>query len=229
MYNKSSAVRGSTVCRFASALILACTLAGCAGAKVSNVQSTIAVGKAPTELLVEVNVASNIGAGQQKDVSRIRSELESALVKRLVKSGVTAEPLAAGTHDPDAAVLHVSITDAESGNLAKRMIVGLGWGKARLQAQADLERVSASGGQPVTTFDTASDSGMKPGLLIPGGVAAATGNMIGLAIGGTINIARNIHGGMSKPIKSTSVAIVDQLKKCYQTAGWTWPSAKQKA
>lgn len=229
MYCNSSVVRGTGVRRLVSMSIAVFALTGCAAAKVSNVQSATAVGKAPTELLVEVSVASDIGAEQQKEASKIRSDLESALVKRLVKDGAAAEPFAVSAHDPDAAVLHVSITDADAGNLAKRMIVGLGWGKARLQAQADLERASVSGGQPVTRFDTASDSGMKPGLLVPGGVAAATGNMIGLAIGGTINIATNIHGGMSRPIKSTSAAIVDQLKKCYQTAGWTWPSARQKA
>lgn len=230
MHSKSSAVRPSNTCRLALALIVISSLTGCAGARISNVQSTTAaVGVAPAEVLVEVDIASDIGAAQQKDASKVRSGLESGLVQHLVKNGFAAEPFVAGISHPGAAVLHVSITEADSGSLAKRMIIGWGWGKATLQAKADLERADDSLGQSVTAFDTTSDSGIKPGLLLPVGVALATGNTIGLAVGGTINIATNVRGGLSKPIKNTSVAMVDQLKKYYQSAGWAWPDAKKKA
>ena len=60
-------------------------------------------------------------------------------------------------------------------------------------------------------LNTYSDSGFKPGLLLPGGIALATGNAAHLAIAGGLDVAFNVRGGLQQPVKHTSSAIVPTL------------------
>jgi len=58
-------------------------------------------------------------------------------------------------------------------------------------------------------------------------VASATRNPIHLAIGGAIDIAMNLRGGLARPTSSTATAIVAQLKQYYATAGWYRPAGHE--
>ena len=198
-------------------------LAGCAGARVSNIASARAAGPAPSELLVAVDAASAPDDTQAQAAHRIAADLQADLVQRLARAKVTAEPFVPATEHPGAAVLHVTIVRADPGSLAKRLVVGFGFGRATLQARAELQEASPSGVASLTAFDTSSDSGIKPGLILPGGVALATGNAVHLAIGGGIDIATNLRGGLARPTTRTASAIVTQLRQYYASAGWQWP------
>jgi hypothetical protein len=174
--------------------------------------------------LVDVRPALNAGdpnADLAADVSR---KVQAALIKKLTKAGVTAEAYAPGRARAGAATLYVAITGAVPGNTAERILIGFGVGQAKLQASAELETDKATLGQSMTKFVISSDSGYKPGMIVPGGVAAATGNVIHLAIGGGIKIATSVHGGMSILVAETTTAIVGQLEKYYEQVGWTWPT-----
>src|SRR5262249_18088242 len=108
-----------------------------------------------------------------------------------------------------------------------RMVIGLGAGRAELQASAELWTPSAAGIGPLMTFNTSSNSGRGPGLIVPGGVALATGAAVHLAIGGGIDLAQNADGGLDRRLKGTARTIVDQVKKYYGSVGWYWPTADQ--
>lgn len=178
----------------------------------------------PFEILVDVDVAPGLDAADAKVAQGVSGKLQSKLIERLADSRVTAEPFVTGTRHPDSVVLHVSITKADPGNPAERFVIGLGLGQATLQARADLESTDMPGAYSMTAFNTSGDSGYKPGLIVPGGVALATGKTVHLAIGAAADVASNVNGGLDKPTNATATAIVGQLKKYYAAVGWPWPA-----
>jgi hypothetical protein len=202
-------------------------LSGCVRAKVSNVAAMQPAGPAPSEILVAVDATPTTNRAQAEAAHRLAPELQSDLVERLTRARVTAEPFVPGSSHPGAAILHVSIVQADPGSLVERVVLGFGLGRAKLQTRTELESADETRGRALAAFDTSSNSRMKPGLILPGGVALATGDAIHLVIGGGIDIAMNMRGGLTRPTTSTASAIVAQLKKYYASSGWYWPAGKK--
>jgi len=202
-------------------------LAGCATAHVDSTTYSSPGSTRPVEILVDVGTAAFKDVAQANAAETVRTGLQADLLKELTADRVFAEPLTAGTQHPGAAILHVMITEAAPGNAVKRLVIGMGAGRAELQAAAELRIPSAAGDSPLVTFNTSSDSGMKPGLIVPGGIALATGKAVHLAIAGGIDLALNAQGGFDRPLKATARTMVDQVKKYYGSVGWYWPTTDQ--
>ncbi len=207
--------------RLLASFVLVALLAGCAGAQVTGVTATQVAAPQPAAIAVAVDIAPDLDAAQTETAQHVARELQGQLVQRLQKAGLAVVPVAAGMRPPGAALLHVSIVQADSGNRLERFVIGFGAGRASLQARADFE---GAGPAPMTAFDTASDTGRKPGLILPGGIALATRNLVHLAIGGGIGVALNLRDGMDQPAKDTAAAIVKQVRTYYESVGWRWPA-----
>lgn len=200
----------------------AAILAGCASANVAGICFDQHL-KSASEILVDVRPALHAddpSADLAADVSRM---LQSELIKKLTKDGATAEAYAPGVARAGATTLHVAITGAVAGNTAERIFIGFGVGQAKLQTSAELENGNARPGQSMTNFVISGDSGYKPGMIVPGVVSVATGNVIHLAIGGGIKRVTSIHGGMSVVVDETTTAILGQLENYYEQVRWSWP------
>jgi hypothetical protein len=200
----------------------AAILAGCASANVTSIASTNTSTPRPAEILVDVRPAFNPSNPSAELAADVSAKLQSALIKKLTKAGITAEAYAPGMARAGAATLHVAITGATPGNTAERILIGFGVGQAKLQASAELETVKVPPGQSMTNFVVFSNSGYQPGMIMPAGVAGATGNMIHFAIGGGIKLVTSSHGGMSAVVDETTTAITGQLEKYYEQVGWIW-------
>jgi hypothetical protein len=207
--------------------VLLTALVGCASVQVTDVVSTSSKGSPPAEILVEVSTATTLQDAQPTVAREVATKMESDLVERLRKAGISSAPFAPEAHPEGAAILHVSVVEAEQGNAFERVVIGFGVGRAKLDIKADLESADPAGPHPMTEFEASSHSGFKPGLILPGGVALATRDAVHLLIGGTIDVATNIRGGLAKPVKRTTTAVVDQLKKYYSSVGWQWPTTAQ--
>jgi hypothetical protein len=201
----------------------AAILTGCASANVTSIASTNTSTPRPAKILVDVRQAFNPSNPSAVPAADVSAKLQSALIKKLTKAGITAEAYAPGVARADAATLHVAITGAVPGNTAVRILIGFGVGQAKLQASAELETVKVPPGQSMTNFVVFSNSGYQPGMIMPAGVAGATGNMIHFAIGGGIKLVTSSHGGMSAVVDETTTAITGQLEKYYEQVGWIWP------
>lgn len=198
-------------------------LAGCATANVASIASTNTSTPRPAEILVDVRPALDAGDPSAGLAADIGTELQSALIKKLTKAGITAEAYAPGKAPAGAAMLHVAITGAVPGNTAERILIGFGVGQAKLQASAELETDKAAPAQSMTKFVISGDSGYKPGMIVPAGVFAVTRNVIPLAIGGGVKLATSVHEGMSVVVDEMTTAIVGQLEKYYGQVGWNKP------
>ena len=195
-------------------------LTGC-GANVSRLTSSLTPLPPPSEILV---AAGPYQDGQGELAQQVSVSIQKAVVERLTKAHITAEPYVPNQTHPGAAILQLGVTQADPGSLPARFLIGFGVGKAELRVNAALVPSDKPDAAPVLGFDTAADSGIKPGLIVPGAVALGTGRVVGLAVGGGIDVATNIRGGMARPISQTAAAIVKQLKTYYASAGWAWPA-----
>jgi hypothetical protein len=193
------------------AIAAAAVLAGCATARVSDAAYASAKSARPVEILVDVSTEAISDAAQASVAETVRADLQADLMKELTSARVFAEPLTSGTQHAGAAVLHVTVTEAAPGNPVKRFVIGLGAGRAQLRAAAELRIASAGGDFPLVSFNTSSDSGRKPGLIVAGG----------------LDVAMNARGGFDRPLKATARTVVGQLKKYYGSVGWYWPTADQ--
>lgn len=191
-------------------------LAGCAGAEVTDLAQAKVESPPPARILVEVSAV-----GEEQAAREAAPALQSEVIEQLVKAGVVAQPFMAGTRPPGAVLLHVSIMEAEPGSGAGRFLLGFGAGRAKLLAKARLESTDTV---EIVSFNTASDSGRMPGLVLPGGVALATASIVPLAIGGTTRVVSSVRGGFDGTINRTANVIVDQLKDLYASVGWHWPA-----
>lgn len=209
----------SSSVRLAGAMMLLLLLGGCVSADIHDVVSAPAAPSQPRTILVVLDNPSVAGedAGLAQEVGQ---KLLTKVVGDLSEAKISAQPLAAGARPDGVAVLHIGIAEADSGSAWERFVVGFGLGRAELRATATLE--TAAAGQ-LTSFGTSSDSGRRPGMIMPAGVALATRNWVPLAIGGGLKTATSLRDGLDRPIGATATAIVGQLKTYYRTAGWNWP------
>lgn len=158
-------------------------LAACASARITG----FATGGAPTARPEPIVVAVSAPASSDRKVQAAAAELEMRLVADMRKLGLSATsdftPEGVGI-----AHLDLRIVDYQPGNDAARMLIGFGAGKSAMTVTAALTVSRGSG----FTLDARSHGSTKPGLILPGGVAAVTGEVLHLAIGGTVRVATSL-------------------------------------
>lgn len=195
-------------------------LAGCTGAKLDHVaQAPVHAPTPPATLFVDVALTPEVGS--DAGAYKVAMALQADLVKRYRKAGLLAYPAADTPRLPGAAILHVRISRADPGNRVERLIVGFGAGRSTLRTDASLDVTGEA--SPALSFSSSANSGRKPGLIMPGAIAAATGNLSHLAIGGGLDLLLTGRSGLMREADRTASAIVRQTQHLYNDAGWTWP------
>ena len=218
-------VRQSHAARMAGAAAALVLLGGCAGPLVTGVTAASTGAPPPAAILVAVDVPPPGQGGPQALPAGVKAKLERSLEHELSRAGVATGPFAPGAVAPGTAVLHVSVIEADPGNPAARFVVGFGAGRAALVTRASLEDAAAPpSSAPLVTFETFTEDSSKPGLILPGAIAAATGRLVGLAVGGGVDVALNVKGGLDGNVGRTASAIIGQLRRYYASAGWPWPA-----
>lgn len=198
----------------AAALLL---LAGCASSQATDVALAPppAITPAPQSISVEVTVAPTLG--DNADAQNAAEMLHAALLKRFGDAGVTARTATA----PAPARLTVQITRADKGNGIKRMFAGFGAGRSALQTVTTFQVTDRN--TPSLSFSSTTKSSRKPGLMLPGAVAAATGDASRFLIGGGVNLLIPSRAGIPHEADRSAKLIVKQTRELYRASGWTWP------
>lgn len=201
-------------------LLSACTgialLAGCATTKVENLAMTPTQAPAPSAVLVQVSVSPDLR--ERPEAVKAAEQLRGKLVERYNKEGMTAAASGLGA---TAATMRVEITQAKKEDKAQQLIIGFGAGSSQLRMNAVLEVPGTAG--PALQFSTKSKSSLKPGLIVPGGIAIASNDASRLPIAaglGALSLTRN---GLGKDVDRSAKKIVSETKDHYERLGWTWP------
>ncbi len=204
-------------------MAIALSLAACAGTRVNDLvvsapPSPIPI-VAPHTIQVQVvgvEDASQFSArhaGTPADEAQAVAGLSAGLTSLLAERGLIAAPPG---QSPDL-ILRCLVTDARSGSQLKRIVIGLGAGKARLQLQVSLidPRINQ---QPVLSFEAVSTTGSTPGAAIPVGPGGAVG-----AVGGAYGLYKGSKQGLPLEELQAQKKIDDQLKTYFSAQGWTYP------
>jgi hypothetical protein len=207
----------------AALAVAALFLSGCATSTATGVAiaASRATASAPRAVAVKVAVSpelrSDPSAGEAADL------LQYALLKHYEKAGRTIAPDGA----PAPALVHVRIVRADGGNQMQRMLVGFSSGRSSPQTDTTFQLSGQD--TPALSFSSSTKSSRKPGLILPGAVAAATGEASRLAIGGGINLLVPGRAGLRNEAERSAKQIVKQTRQLYLASGWQWPSDSEEA
>ncbi len=110
----------------------------------------------------------------------------------------------------------------DKGSRTKRMLIGFGAGAADLQTLVEGYVVTTTGLIPLSSTRIETAGGKMPGMLVPLGAGAATGNVArSAAISGTGNVLQEAGPeGLDGAAKRTAKAIANVIVKAYKERGW---------
>ncbi|MCQ8277550.1 DUF4410 domain-containing protein [Acetobacteraceae bacterium KSS8] len=203
------------------ALCATAVLAGCAAAHVDDLERNV-TSLPPRTLAVVVASSTMAQAVADPAISRAIPDLQAALLANLSKAGVSAILATPGVpvQGPE---LYINVIAADPGNMVARTVIGFGAGRSRLNvAIALVDHRQAAG--PDLAFNVDADSGRKPGLILPAGIAIGTANALHLAIGGAADLALNLRDVSSQDVRHTANAIAKHVVAYYREVGWLAPA-----
>nr|WP_278986197.1 DUF4410 domain-containing protein [Sphingobium yanoikuyae] len=196
-------------------------LSGCASVAVRDIRMTAAHQRpAPGALAVHVALAQDIQA--DPDAAKAALRLQACLVEAYRDAGLFASVASSGAPSAGDAMIRVRIIRADRGSQAERLLIGFGAGRSALLTKASFEVAGQAGA--AMTFSASAKDGRKPGVILPGGVAMATGELSRLAIGGGLGLLMESRSGLDRGAKRSAAAIIKQTRLLYRASGWTWPS-----
>lgn len=162
--------------------------------------------------------AEQIETGRQ-----VGAEIAAALVEEIRSLGLPAER--ASTHTApqlNDIVIRGYLLSVDEGSRAKRMAVGFGSGASRLSVAAEGYQMTVAGLRKLGSGTLEAGGGKGPGAAAPLAVILATGNPVGLIVGGGIK-AYGEMSGKSKiegRAKDAAKAIVEEMKPRMRQQGW---------
>ncbi len=237
-------------------LCLAVMLAGCAGASVAQqVQSGPASAARPTTVYVydfaatgqEVTLNQGFFAKTYNSLSGVDVEeaqvaladetaqaLSYQLVAELQAMGLYAIRLPRGTPASGDNILVVDgqFTDIDQGNKLRRMVIGLGTGQSKLDANVQVYQVVDGVNNQILDFKTHADSGAMPGAAIMGAPGAAVGGAAMVASVG-VNVAaggvKNYTSATGIMAKRSADQAANYMSGYFAQQGWVSPADVQKA
>jgi hypothetical protein len=161
----------------------------------------------------------------------VGDDFANELVKQINDLGLSAQRAAADTYvPPDALVITGYFIDVNAGNEARRLVIGLGAGQSKIDAQVQVLRYSGSKYSTLLSFKTHADSGEMPGAAVTMGAgAAAQGGMTAgmaaanVAVGG-VKTYRTAMGAMAGRSADKAAVFLSQY---FAGEGWI-PQSKVK-
>jgi len=230
-------------------LVMVVALAGCAETAIEPEQAAgIANLPRPSVVLVHkfgVNVSEvtatqglygkAIDAAEQETTSQEAADLAQdvsngvtdELVKKIGGMGLTARraPLDAAVPG-NALIITGHFVDVDAGNKAQQLVIGLGFGQAKMDTEVQVLSPSTGGYRTLLEFKTHADSGEMPGAAITMGAGAAAqgGLTAGMAAANVavtgVKAYRTAMGPMASRTADKSAAY---LGKFFASQGWISP------
>jgi len=179
----------------------------------------------PESVRVDAGVGgSSDGVSHQERVElgrRAVDVLAEQLVARLVADGIPAQRASAGTPVPlHAVAIQGRFDRVDEGSAARRTMVGLGVGAAHVEVHAEVYQQTASGLRKLGEGDVETGSGRKPGVIGPGAVAGATGNVAGLAVSSVMAAHSELKGAVDQEAARAAASIAERVVQRFDERGW---------
>lgn len=207
--------------RFLVMAAFALALTACAGTHIKNVVSVAqTVGRAaPRTIAIVVENDSppprhaRHDAGHEADVSGTQGAIVQQLSTILASRGLIVVPQGQLAD----LVLHCQIADVHSGNVALRLVVGYGVGKADLKLNVALIDQRSPSHPTLLSFEARSTTG------------AGGGAAMGLTSGNTLDVAKSalgVPGTLKRDLptetKQTTTHIDEELARYFEAQSWSY-------
>ena len=192
-------------------------LPACAGTAVHDLSMAPARSQQiPGAIGVRVTLAPDIRSDPY--AGKAAHRLQAELVKAYRKAGLPTSVTPDGQPSPGGAMVRVQIVRADPGNSAERLLIGFGAGRSALLTKASFKIAGQTG--PAMSFSASAKDGRKPGMIVPGAIAAATGELSRLAIGSGVGLLMGRRSGLDGGAKRSAALIVKQTRQLYRASGW---------
>ena len=236
--------RWSMVSRIVSYLFIVVIIAGCASTKVTERQilepqrklprpdrilvydfaATPADVPADSALAGHPDVSQTPQTAEQIETGRqVGAEIAAQLVEELRGLGLPAERASAHTTPQlNDIVIRGYLLSVEEGSRTKRMAIGFGSGASHLSVAAEGYQMTVSGLRKLGSGTLEAGGGKGPGGAAPLAVVLATGNPVGLIVGGGIKVYGEMSGKstIEGRAKDAAKAIVEAMKPRLRQQGW---------
>lgn len=154
---------------------------------------------------------------------RLGAEVAKELVAEIRKMGLPAAR-AVGGPSPVVGDLVIKgyLLSVDQGSAEERVLVGFGQGAADLRAAVEGYEVTRRGLRLLGSGQTESAGGKTPGMLVGVATLAATGNPVGLIVGGASKLMGEEKGSetIEAAAQRTAKEIADQLRVKFKEQGW---------
>ncbi len=155
---------------------------------------------------------------------RLGDRVAANLVRNILDMGMPAQRAGRG---PPPQLGDVVITgefiSIEEGDRAKRIFIGFGKGSSELRTHVAGYLVTFAGYRLLGSRKVATAGGKKPGLIVPGIVAVATGSPVGLIVRSVIGVKDEKKKGsetLEGAAKRTADEMAKELKAVFRRQGW---------
>jgi hypothetical protein len=161
----------------------------------------------------------------------VSNSLADELVRKITAMGLPAQRATPDDYVPrNALVITGYFVDIDAGNKARQLVIGLGAGQAKIDAQVQVLSPVEGGYRTLLEFKTHADSGEMPGAAVTMGAgAAAQGGLtagmaaVNVAAGG-VKAYRTAMGAMASRSADKAAAYLSQF---FASEGWISPSQVQ--
>ena len=145
------------------------------------------------------------------------------IVAKLQEIGISAErAAAAGALAPSDVLIEGYFVTIDQGDKLQRMLIGFGMGAAELRTIAEVYQMTQSGLKNLGFAEIEAEGGNMPGMLVPLGAGAATGNLArSAAISGGVSVVKEVGPEtIEAAAERTASEVVDLIKQGYEKRGW---------
>lgn len=201
---------------------------GCASATTQRTGPPVKEGtlpRPPVLLIYDFAVAPD-DAPPSAEIERGRAIARSfseEVVRKLEAVGIPAQRATASTTVPlHALVVKGQFETIEEGSRARRMLVGFGSGSTMLQVQVQAYQMMENGLQRISEVEGRARGSRMPGMAVPMGVAAATGNVAPLLIQGVLGTVRETRGGIQADVNRLAEQFAYKAVAFYHRQGWRY-------
>lgn len=181
----------------------------------------------PAEVPAESSLAgqsSNSGTPEQIEAGRkLGAQVAQQLTAEIGQMGLPAVTAASGAKPQTGdLVVRGYFVSVDEGSASKRVLVGFGSGAADLKTMVETYQVTPQGLRRLDSEEIDSGGSKKPGVLMGVATMAATGNPIGLIVGGASKLAGEKKGTDTAEgvAQQTAKTIAEELQKNFKEQGW---------
>lgn len=163
-------------------------------------------------------------AERRKLALDVQDAISETLVDAVNRMGLHAVPAGRAAPAPGDVLIEGQILRVDSGNAARRAVIGFGAGKSAVYGSATVLQLGADGQlHPLQSYDANANSGRTPGLAL-GAAGAAAGHVAMAVAGATAGTIARHRSGLARDGENLAKKVATNIGSFFAAEGWIAPN-----